>query len=51
MGTKEVINDKGEVFTSISEAARYYGITKGSIFNCLAGKTIKAHKLKWKYND
>ena len=41
----------GKEYPSVSEAARELGVTTGSIFNCLAGKTRRAAKLKWTYND
>jgi hypothetical protein len=51
MKSRKVKDSRGVEHLSVSQAARDLGITTGSIFNCLAGKTVKAGKLKWKYND
>ena len=42
-----VINE----FASITEAANFLNKTRGSIQNCLAGKTKTAFGYNWKYKD
>lgn len=47
-----VINvETGEIFSSYSEAARKYGITKSPISNCCKGKQETAGGYHWKYFD
>lgn len=39
--------ETGEIFNSINEASKYFGINKSSISNCLNGKAPRAGKLHW----
>jgi len=47
--TKMIINDKGEVFKSVKEAAERYGASIQSISNCANGRTKTSKNRKWRY--
>lgn len=52
----KVVNDKGEVFCSVTDAAKYMSMrlgikaSQGNISMCLSGKRKTAYGHKWKYH-
>lgn len=49
---KPVVNlDTGEIFLSVSAAARKVGVHPSAIHHCAAGKTIHSAGFRWQYKD
>ena len=45
--TKKVVNDKGEIFESVKEAAEKYGTCIQAISNCANGRTKTSKNRRW----